>query len=221
LQIAGGPVGVERIAYSWKLPPARGARLRDYRIGYVLDDPFCPVTPDVRQQLERTIDALGKAGARLRQGWPTGLRIVEWYGAYFTMLGAAVLPNDPTPHHAWGAAVGGQYAARRCWGDYFRDHDAFLMPVDFVTAFPHDHSPDMMARKIATAAGPRPYLDMLKWIFHATLTGNPATVCPVGRTAEGLPCGMQILGPYLEDATPIDIAGRIAELTGGFAPPPL
>ena len=95
------------------------------------------------------------------------------------------------------------------------------MPVDFVTAFPHDHSPDMMARKIATAAGPRPYLDMLKWIFHATLTGNPATVCPVGRTAEGLPCGIQILGPYLEDATPIDIAGRIAELTGGFAPPAL
>jgi len=43
----------------------------------------------------------------------------------------------------------------------------------------------------------------------------------VGRTPEGLPCGIQILGPFLEDATPIDIAGRIAELTGGFAPPPL
>jgi amidase len=41
----------------------------------------------------------------------------------------------------------------------------------------------------------------------------------VGRTPEGLPCGIQILGPYLEDATPIDIAGRIAELTGGFVPP--
>jgi amidase len=137
------------------------------------------------------------------------------------MLGSAVLPNDPTPHRAWGAAVGGQYAARRCWADYFRDDDTFPMPVDFVTAFPHDRSPDMMTRKIATSAGLRPYLDMLKWIFHATLTGNPATVCPVGRTAEGLPCGMQILGPYPEDATPIDIAGRIAELTDGFVPPPL
>jgi len=221
LEIAGGPAGVERIAYAWKLPPARGARLRDYRIGYVADDPFCPVAPDVRQQLEKTIAALGKAGARLEPGWPAGLRIAEWYAAYFTMLGAAVLPNDATLHRAWSEAVGGQYAARRCWAEYFRSHDAFLMPVDFVTAFRHDHSPDMMARKISTAAGPRPYLDMLKWIFHATLTGNPATVCPVGRTAEGLPCGMQILGPYLEDATPIDIAGRIAELTGGFAPPPL
>jgi amidase len=62
-------------------------------------------------------------------------------------------------------------------------HDAFLMPVDFVTAFPHDHSPETMARKIVTPGGPRPYLDMLKWIFHATLTGNPATACPVARRA--------------------------------------
>ena len=221
LQITGGPVGAERIAYSWKLPPARGTRLRDYRLGYVIDDPFCPVAPDVRQLLDQTIAALGKAGARLKHGWPPGMRTEEWYNAYFTMLGSAVLPNDQTLHRAWGAAVGVQYAARLCWAGYFRDHDAFLMPVDFVTAFRHDHSPDMMARKIATPAGPRPYLDMLKWIFHATLTGNPATVCPVGRTPEGLPCGIQILGPYLEDATPIDVAGRIAEVTGGFVPPPL
>ncbi|MBZ5592358.1 MAG: hypothetical protein LAP39_08985 [Acidobacteriia bacterium] len=64
MEVAGGPVGAEGIAYSWKLPPARGSHLRDYRIGYVLDDPFCPVTAEVRQVLEKTIDALGKAGAR-------------------------------------------------------------------------------------------------------------------------------------------------------------
>ncbi|HTQ56431.1 MAG TPA: amidase family protein [Bryobacteraceae bacterium] len=221
MRIAGGPVGAAAVAYSWNLPPARGAQLRDYRIGYVVDDPFCAVTPAVRRQLENAITAIGKAGARLEEGWPRGMRLEEWYGAYFTMLGAAVLPNDPATHRAWGEAVGVQYAVRRFWADYFRNHDAFLMPVDFVTAFPHDHSPDMMTRKIATPAGPRPYLDMLKWIFHATLTGNPATVCPIGRTAEGLPCGIQILGPYLEDATPIDLAGRIATITGGFVPPPL
>jgi hypothetical protein len=31
---------------------------------------------------------------------------------------------------------------------------------------------------------------------------------------------MQILGPYLEDATPIDFADRVAAVIGGFAPPP-
>jgi amidase len=178
------------------------------------------VAADVRRVLENAIGALGKAGARLEQGWPAGIKIAEWYGAYFTLLGAAVLPNDATTHRDWGAAVGLQQEARTFWAEYFRNHDAFLMPVDFVTAFPHDHSPDLMKRTIATSAGPRAYLDMLKWIFHATLTGNPATVCPAGRTPDGLPCGIQILGPYLEDATSIDVAGRIAELTGGYVAPP-
>jgi amidase len=220
MRVAGGPAGLEEAAYTWKLPPARGGRLQDYRIGYVLDDPFCPVVPDVRRLLEQTVAALGKAGARLEPGWPAGMQMAEFYGAYFTMLGAAVLPNDTTSYRDWGAAVSRQYAARHVWADYFRSHDAFLMPVDFVTAFPHDHTPNLIERHIATPAGPRPYLDMLKWIFHATLSGNPATVCPIGRTPEGLPCGIQILGPFLEDATSIDIAGRIAELTGGFVPPP-
>lgn len=34
-------------ARRWSLPPARGARLADYRFGYVLDDPVCPVTAEV------------------------------------------------------------------------------------------------------------------------------------------------------------------------------
>jgi amidase len=35
----------------------------------------------------------------------------------------------------------------------------------------------------------------------------------------GLPVGIQIMEPYLEDATPIDIAGRFAEVIGGFRRP--
>ena len=53
---------------------------------------------------------------------------------------------------------------------------------------------------IATSAGPRHYMDMLNWIAPATLTGCPATVAPVGRTPQGLPVGIQIMGPYWEDA---------------------
>ena len=40
------------------------------------------------------------------------------------------------------------------------------------------------------------------------------------RTATGLPVGLQVMGPYLEDATPIDIAIKIATLIGGFVAPP-
>jgi hypothetical protein len=36
---------------------------------------------------------------------------------------------------------------------------------------------------------------------------------------DGLPVGLQVIGPYLEDRTVIDVAGRIADLTGGFVSP--
>jgi amidase len=49
----------------------------------------------------------------------------------------------------------------------------------------------------------------------------PATVAPAGRTAEGLPVGVQIVGPYLEDRTPIEFARRLADVIGGYAPPPM
>jgi amidase len=78
----------------------------------------------------------------------------------------------------------------------------------------------MSARTIATSAGPRPYTELSAWISFATLTGCPATVAPVGRTDAGLPVGVQILGPYCEDATTIDIARRMADVTGGFTAPP-
>src|SRR5690242_3543681 len=35
----------------------------------------------------------------------------------------------------------------------------------------------------------------------------------------GLPVGTQILGPYLEDATPIQFAGLLGKETRGFSPP--
>jgi len=43
---------------------------------------------------------------------------------------------------------------------------------------------------------------------------------PVGRTPAGLPVGLQIVGPYLEDRTTIDCARRLGEVVGGYAPPP-
>jgi amidase len=51
------------------------------------------------------------------------------------------------------------------------------------------------------------------------LTGLPATTAPIGLTKDGLPVGIQIIGPYLEDATPIDLAGKLTEIIGGFQPP--
>lgn len=246
LTILGGPDADEAIAYSWSLPPARGARLTDYRIGFVLDSSSCPVSSDMKEVLVEGIEALRKAGVHLEEGWPTGVDPAEQYNTYRFLLlsiGASSLSDDQLEelraravhqdgsreaiqalaqtalHKDFQAASNDRMAARAVWQEYFRTHDAFLLPTAFVPAFPHDHR-ERSQRTIKTPEGARSYDDVLFWISFATLAGLPATTAPVGRTREGLPVGMQIIGPYLEDATPIDIAGRMADVVGGFQPPP-
>jgi len=48
----------------------------------------------------------------------------------------------------------------------------------------------------------------------------PATAAPIGFTSNGLPVGIQIVGPYLEDYTPIQFAMLLEkEITGSFKLP--
>ena len=120
------------------------------------------------------------------------------------------------PHKMFLQAQRRQLQAREAWQQFFREHDAFIMPAAFVAAFRHDSQPS----RLATPEGERPYKDLEAWIAAPTLSGLPVTVAPVGRTGSGLPVGIQIVGPYLEDATTIDIAAQMAPLIGGFMPPP-
>ena len=246
MEVLGGPDDDDARAYRWSLPPARGTRLIDHRMGYVLDDPRCPVSSEVGEVLARTVEALRKAGANLEEGWPKGVDPAAQYDTYLFLLNslfAFTLRDDrleemrkraenqdgsyeanrakawTAPHKHYAAANSRRMGARAVWQEYFRSHDAFLLPTAFVAAFPHDHTPGFVNRSLTTSAGPRQYLDLLFWISFATLAGLPATTAPVGLTRSGLPVGIQIVGPYLEDATPIDLAGRLADVLGGFRPP--
>jgi len=246
LKIFGGPDPNDAIAYSWTLPPSRGTHLSDYRIGYILDDPLCPVIPEVKEALFQAINAFRKRGAKLEEGWPPGVNPSSQYETYRFLLDSTYayeLQDDQVeltreiatkkdgsdesrfawawtaPHKHFQAANTARMMARAVWQDYFRTHDAFLLPTTFIPAFPHDHSIPMYQRRLDTLEGPRPYLDILFWISFATLTGLPATTAPIGLTKDGLPVGLQIIGPYLEDATPIDLAGILTDVTGGFQPP--
>jgi amidase len=109
---------------------------------------------------------------------------------------------------------------RAQWQSYFDEVDVFLSPVTFTAAFLQDQSEPQDERVVATPGGPRKYMDGLNWIGPATLTGCPATVAPAGLTEAGLPVGIQIMGPYCEDATPITFAELLAQEIGGFKPPP-
>lgn len=60
----------------------------------------------------------------------------------------------------------------------------------------------------------------MSWGGIISVSHIPATVAPVGCTKDGLPIGIQIVGPYLEDRTPISFAHLLADVIGGFQVPP-
>lgn len=243
LEAIGGPADSDAKAYRWSLPTTRRTRLAEFRVGCVLDDPMCWPGSDVRAVLESALARIEKAGVRVDRGWPSGFNFAEHLNTYLFLLYAVMAPRFPPqvqealraafhanprnvagaalvePHARWQEETAKRLAARAVWEDYFRDHDVFLMPVAFVPAFPHDHSEPFDQRKLDTPEGKRPYTDITPWIMPPTLSGCPATVAPAGRTAAGLPVGIQIMGPYLEDATPIEFARLIGDVVGGFEPP--
>ena len=95
----------------------------------------------------------------------------------------------------------------------------FCFPARLLRAFPHDLTPVETRVVPLPEGGSQPFLSMLAYISPATLTGCPATTAPAGLSKSGLPVGIQIVGPYLEDATPIRFAQLLAGEIGGFQPP--
>jgi amidase len=114
---------------------------------------------------------------------------------------------------------------RAAWRAFFLDWDVLLAPAFFTPAYPHWDKPwpdtPESITKTLDVNGAR-VLEELGLVYPAvaTLAGQPATAFPVGLTKGGLPIGVQALGPYLEDRTPIRFAALVARAVGGFSRPP-
>jgi amidase len=114
---------------------------------------------------------------------------------------------------------------RAAWRAFFRDWDVVLMPAFIAPAYPHWDNPwpstPESIRKTIDLNG-KPVLEELGLFYAsvATLSGQPSTAFPAGRTRGGLPIGLQVIGPYLEDRTPIRFAALVGQEFGGFTPPP-
>lgn len=249
LGIIAGPAPEDARAYRLVLPKPRKSKLKDYKIGYVSDDPFCTVHPDIRNAVSETVKALRREGVDAVEGWPEGVLFEDVFKTYFQLMAATVsqapvftdtvigmlkllylTPYGETQRHFvegltlahkdWYALSAKRLASRRAWQVFFKTYDAFLLPANCIPAFPHNHDRNMWGRLVESSDRLRYYAETFKWISPAMLAGCPATVIPVGKTKDQLPIGIQIMGPYLEDATPMDLAVKMEKVLGGFTPPP-
>lgn len=123
-------------------------------------------------------------------------------------------------HGEWLRYDDRRLALQARWREYFTTHDVLLAPVVLTPAISHDHNPDRGARTVEVDGVARSYEDIRKWVCHATVADLPAVVVPVGMTSSGLPVGMQIIGPFLEDRTALQFARVVEQLIGGFVAPP-
>ena len=109
---------------------------------------------------------------------------------------------------------------RRGWAEFFTRYDVLLCPVWPVPAIQHLHDDTILARTIQVNGQERSYIELIVWAGLVTMALLPSTSVPVGAGPSGLPIGLQVVGPYLEDRTCIDFARRLGEVIGGYVPPP-
>ena len=244
LDILAGPDDWHRTAYRLELPLARHRSLSDYRIAAWFEEPEVPIAADVRARLEEAAIALERAGVRVdRNARPTisfGKAIDTFDRLLAAALSGSAAPEQiealaackgddevarasramATRHRDWLRVNERRLQMRQRWHEFFADWDAVLLPSMPVAAIPHDHTEPMAARTVDVDGIDRSYLDQTRWAGLTGVAFLPATTVPVGRTSEGLPVGIQIAGPFLEDRTTLDVARRLMEIHGGFERPP-
>lgn len=227
LDVLAGPDVENAKAWRLDLPRARHDDLRRYRIATWFDDPLCPVEAECVEVLENAAAALGSAGASV-VATPPPVAMSESFRLFNSLLMAAISLSADDP--ALGDAISGTHRAwlllhhertrlRQAWERWFDDFDAYLCPIMPMPAFPHDHEGTVGDRVVVINGEERNHVDALAWTGAVGVAYLPSTAVPVGFTRSGLPVGMQVVGPYLEDRTSLYLAARLEELLGGFTAP--
>lgn len=217
--IAGSKVAAR--AWRLELPPARHKTLQECRIGIWFDDAACEIDDDMRPLLEGAAEALRNSGARVTTN-PPPVDLADAMSVFRGLVDGALSRNDgrkpasPGLSHAdWLKLDERRARHRSAWAKWFMSQDVLLCPVLPTVAFPHDHRGSLRDRTIEVNGRPMPHTECSAWVGLASAAYLPTTVVPVGFTSAGMPVGIQIVGPFLEDRTTLFVAREIARLITG------
>jgi amidase len=233
------------------LPAPRRTEPRGLRVALWLDEPFAPVDGRVSDGVRHAARLLADQGAIIGERARPAFRFEEAYEVFALLnhwiVGYGLPPRirDKIAGQASRFAPGdlshqalqtrgirmtpGLYqevdrrrkGLIRQWAAFFDKWDVILCPPAPVASLRHDHEPNIMARTLDVDGGQVPYLNFLHWAALAAGGNLPATVAPAGLTPEGMPRGVQIIGPFMQDRTPIAVSAMLEAIQGGFRPPPI
>lgn len=249
LDIIAGPDDAQALAYRLDLPAPRHTSLKDYRVLLLTEHPLVPTSAVVADQINAFAERLEQAGCRIERSCPSLPDLSQIGIVFFKLLmsflgssmpdkvyanalagakdlqrvdetlDSALVSGIALSHRDWIRNDQRRVAIAHQWRQLFAEWDLVLCPAMPTPAFTHDVSPQRT--RMADIDGVSvAYMHQAMWISMATLTGNPATAMPIGLSADGLPIGVQIIGPYLEDRSTIAFAALAEKAFGGFARPP-
>jgi len=235
-------------APAWRLDlPRPSVQPEGLRVGAWLDDPGCAVDREVVGLLEAAAARLEAGGATI-DAERRPVTFDESMELFFPLIASAVSPGlpdevfdlaravdgiPPTPgedrsltlgrgtvlrHRDWILLDERRERLRRRWAAWFEDHDVLLCPVVPAAAQPLSDK-GIFERTMTVNGVERPAIDHVHWAGLIGLVYLPSTVVPVGRTASGLPVGVQVVGPHLGDRTTLAVAAWL-EGEYGYVPPP-
>ncbi|MCZ6830670.1 MAG: amidase [Gammaproteobacteria bacterium] len=250
LDILVGPGPEEALAWSIQLPPACTTNPAELRIAVWCNDPTFPVDEDIQAAITAAAKSLQDAGASVSWDTHPEFSMEAHHSNYayllfgvmgagmpeevYAMARAALDEADPADnsmrmqqmrgiaqsHRDWLKQNEKRLHYRATWTKFFADYDVLFCPCASVPAFEHDHEPDIHARTLMINGEQRPYLDVIGWAGVTLNSYLPATAVPVGLSRDGLPLGMQVVAPYLEDKTSLAVAKMLEQHHRAFQPPP-
>ncbi|HEX6450658.1 MAG TPA: amidase family protein [Trebonia sp.] len=202
------------------------------RIAWSDDLGGLPVEPEVARVLDRARAALEDAGAIVTDADPgladaddvfQVLRGVGMAGKFGSMLRSHRDQMKDTL--VWNVEYGLGLTAERIAGalrgrsaifgrmrEFLRGFDVLALPTVQVLPFP-------VEREWLTEINGVPqetYIDWMRTCSRITVTEHPAVSVPAGLSADGLPAGLQLVGPYGSD----ELLLAIAEAVGQVIPAP-
>ena len=220
--------------------PGRDVRAIDarrLRVMWYTGDGISPVTAATRETVERAARALADRGLEVIERRPAGLERSHdlWYCWLCEAGTPGILGLYEGREDLMGPLIRGLKKISRpvtmeqflsAWMDRDRlrasvvremmEHPILLAPVAAMPAFEHDHRGgfEIDGRKVE-------YLKAFSYAQAYNLLGLPVVVVPCGRSPEGLPIGVQVVGRPFEEETALAAALLLEEALGGYQRPPI
>jgi len=249
VKIMSGPDEIEAAGMKVVLPEPRVQQLGDYRVAIWKNHAQAPVSRETEMRVEAVAETIVKAGGIADFEARPDFDVDEAHGIYQTLLwatmasrstdeefsamleqasrldagdrseGAETLRKQVASHRDYLSANNARTHLRWKWHGFFKEYDALIAPIMATPAFPHDHR-RFGERSIDVDGESRPYFEQIFWAGLAINSYLPSTVFPTGPGKDGLPIGLQIIGPQFGDLTTLALAGHLEAAGFGFQPPP-